>query len=117
MNSVLFAVTREDYLAELSLVEGISAEKVLCICSGGCTPLNLKAVKPQLSVSAFDLNPVQLTHVAQKISAVKAGELKKLNLNESGNALDQSVNQVNLHSLPSVIGTGKDSINAIIAKK
>ncbi len=90
MNSVLFAVTREDYLAELSLVERISAEKVLCICSGGCTPLNLKAVKPQLSVSAFDLNPVQLTHVAQKISAVKAGELKKLNLNDSdSNGLNQ----------------------------
>ena len=81
----LFAVTREDHRAEVELVHKSNAKRVLCICSGGCTPLNLKFEFPELEVTAFDINPIQLAHAQKKQRAVADGAVDVLySLNHQG---------------------------------
>ncbi len=67
------AVVREDPRIEAVLCERLSARQALVVASGGCTALALKARFPDLAVTAFDLNPAQLAHVAHKAEAVGAG--------------------------------------------
>ena len=81
----LFAITREDYLPEAALIQQVQAKRILCICSGGCTPLNLKTMFPSLHVTAFDINPVQLEHTRKKQQAIARGDFVALHtLNHLG---------------------------------
>ena len=78
-----FAVVREDSELEAQLVRQCDARRVLLVASGGCTALNLIAEFPSLEVTAFDLNPRQLEHVAEKAAAAAAGELGRLNVDDA----------------------------------
>ena len=81
----LFAITREDHRPESSLIQRVQAKRLLCICSGGCTPLNLKTMFPSLHITAFDINPVQLEHTQKKQQAIAEGNLTNLHtLNHLG---------------------------------
>lgn len=70
----LFAVMREDSIAERRLIERSQAKSALVIASGGCTALDLVCAFPSLEVVAFDRSPRQLDLVNAKISALAAGE-------------------------------------------
>ncbi len=78
-----FAVVREDPDLEVTLVERTGARRLLMVASGGCTALCLAARFPQLSVTAFDLNPRQLQHVRDKAEAAARGELSRLNVDDA----------------------------------
>ncbi len=77
-----FAVVREDPALEAELVARLGARAVLLVASGGCTALSLAARHPELAITAFDLNPVQLAHVEAKAAAVERGELGLLNVDD-----------------------------------
>ena len=85
-----FAVVREDPEAEALLCSRVGAKAVLVVASGGCTALTLSHRFPALSVTAFDINPAQLTHVRDKRDAVARGDLRALNV---GDAAPQALNQ------------------------
>jgi S-adenosylmethionine-diacylglycerol 3-amino-3-carboxypropyl transferase len=87
---VKFAVVREDPQLELELVQATGARAVLVVASGGCTALALKHARPDLQVTAFDLNPDQLAHVRAKAAAVASGDTVRLNV---GNAAGDGLNQ------------------------
>jgi len=90
-NDVLFAVTREDYQIESSLIKKYGFKKVLTVCSGGCVPLSLKTLYPNLSLMAFDINPHQIEHVKKKVDATRRLDLGALNVGEKNdNCLNQS---------------------------
>ena len=89
-SKLLFAVTREDHLIEAHIIEQFRPERMLTICSGGCVPLSLKALYPDLSITAFDLNPYQFGHVKKKIMAVNVSDFDALNI---GKQNDTSLNQ------------------------
>ena len=78
-----FAVVREDAQLEAALVARTHARAVLLVASGGCTALTLAHQFPQLSVSVFDINPLQLAHLREKAAAAARGELARLNVGES----------------------------------
>lgn len=85
-----FAVVREDAALEAELVRRTSAREVLVVASGGCTALTLRHLFPELGVTAFDINPLQLAHVRAKAEAVARGELPALNVEEANpSALNQ----------------------------
>ena len=89
-STLLFAVTREDHLVEAHIIEQFRPERMLTICSGGCVPLSLKALYSYLSITAFDLNPYQFSHVKKKIMAVNVSDFDALNI---GKQNDTSLNQ------------------------
>ncbi len=90
-NDVLFAVTREDHQIESSLIKKYEFKKVLTVCSGGCVPLSLKTLYPNLSLMAFDINPHQIEHVKKKVDATRRLDLGELNVGEKNdNCLNQS---------------------------
>ena len=64
--NVLFGVAREDYKIEASLIEKNNYKNLLTVCSGGCVPLSLKAIFPDLNVVAYDINPNQIDHCKKK---------------------------------------------------
>lgn len=64
-----FAVVREDPRTEATLVERTGATSVLLVASAGDTALSLARQFPDLSVTCFDFNPVQLGLVERKIAA------------------------------------------------
>ena len=87
-----FAVVREDPDLEDVVLDrvdrrrkqgdGPGRQRALLVASGGCTALTLRARRPGLQVTAFDLNPAQLQHVRDKAAAVAAGELGRLNVGD-----------------------------------
>ena len=79
-STLLFAVTREDHLVEAHIIEQFRPERMLTICSGGCVPLSLKSLYPDLSITVFDLNPHQISHINKKIMAVNASDFNALNI-------------------------------------
>jgi S-adenosylmethionine-diacylglycerol 3-amino-3-carboxypropyl transferase len=85
-----FAVVREDPELEASLVERSGARAALLVASGGCTALTLARRFPTLQLTAFDLNPRQLQHLADKAVAAARGELARLNV---GDARPDGLNQ------------------------
>ena len=89
-SSHLFAVNREDYLVESQVIEQLKPSRMLTIGSGGCVPLNLKTVFPDLHLSVFDINPHQLSHIHNKIKALRNSDYDALNI---GNKNDLSLNQ------------------------
>ncbi len=89
-SSHLFAVNREDYLVESQVIDQIKPSKILTIGSGGCVALNLKTVYPDLHVSVFDINPHQISHINEKIIALKNSNYESLNV---GHKNDLSLNQ------------------------
>ena len=89
-SSLLFAVNREDYLVESQVIDQIKAAKILTIGSGGCVALNLKTIYPDLHVSVFDINPHQISHINEKIDALKNSNFDTLNV---GHKNDLSLNQ------------------------
>ena len=90
-NTVLFAVNREDHLVEYDVINRLSPNRMLMIGSGGCIALSLKTIFPDLSLNVVDVNPHQLTHIKQKIKAVKESDLDALNVhNENDSCLNQA---------------------------
>tara|TARA_Y100000385_G_C13057866_1_gene622885 strand:- start:914 stop:1870 length:957 start_codon:yes stop_codon:yes gene_type:complete len=90
-DDVLFAVTREDYKIEHQTIIERNYKKILTVCSGGCTPLSLKALSKNLMVTAFDINPHQLIHLNNKTKLIQTKKLKQLNAGFKGDmALNQS---------------------------
>lgn len=77
-----FAVVREDPDAEALLCERTGARAALVVASGGCTALTLAHRFPAMNVTAFDLNPAQLAHLAAKRDAVARGDLGALNVGD-----------------------------------
>jgi S-adenosylmethionine-diacylglycerol 3-amino-3-carboxypropyl transferase len=85
-----FAVMREDPEIEASLCARFHPQALLTVASGGCTALTLAARFPDLAVTAFDLNPTQLAHVARKRDAVARGDVGQLNVDDdSAQGLNQ----------------------------
>ncbi len=77
-----FAVVREDPELESALVTRTDARALLTVASGGCTALALLARHPGLAVTAFDLNPTQLTHVREKEQLARDHDLRALNVGD-----------------------------------
>src|SRR5205823_2108826 len=76
---------REDPEIEAALVERTHARAILLVASGGCTALTLAARLPELRITAFDANPLQLEHVRNKAHAAARGDLSELGrLNQAG---------------------------------
>jgi S-adenosylmethionine-diacylglycerol 3-amino-3-carboxypropyl transferase len=73
-----FAIVREDPELEAALVQRLDARAALLVASGGCTALTLASRFPQLAITVFDVNPMQLHHLRQKAAAPVA-ELERLN--------------------------------------
>ena len=48
--NVLFAVSREDHEVEASLIKKNNYKNLLTVCSGGCVPLSLKTIFPDLNI-------------------------------------------------------------------
>ena len=88
--NVLFGVAREDHKIESSLIEKNNYRNLLTVCSGGCVPMSLKAIFPDLNVVAYDINPNQIDHCKKKINAVLRKDFSSLNINQYG---DQLLNQ------------------------
>ena len=90
-NDVLFAVTREDHRIEKQIIKDHRVTKMLTICSGGCVPLSLKSLFPQLYVKAIDINQYQIEHVKKKTQAIIESDLSALNVRNLDNScLNQS---------------------------
>ena len=90
-NDVLFAVTREDHRIEKQIIKEHKVTKMLTICSGGCVPLSLKSLFPQLYVKAIDINQYQIEHVKKKTQAIIESDLSALNIRNLDNScLNQS---------------------------
>ena len=64
--NILFGVAREDHKIEASLIEKNNYKNLLTVCSGGCVPLSLKTIFPDLNVVAYDINPNQIDHCKKK---------------------------------------------------
>ena len=64
--------------------------KMLTICSGGCVPLSLKAIFPNLKIMALDINQHQIDHVKEKSEAIIKGDFKSLNIGQQN---DKGINQ------------------------
>ena len=77
-----FAVVREDPAIEEELVRVVEAKTALVVASGGCTALHLAHRFPGLRVTAFDRNPTQLTHVAEKNGALATADRTRLNVDD-----------------------------------
>ena len=78
--NVLFAVSREDHEIEASLIKKNNYKNLLTVCSGGCVPLSLKTIFPDLNIVAYDINPNQIDHCEKKIQAVLRKDLSFLNI-------------------------------------
>jgi len=90
-DSVLFAVAREDHKIEASLIEKYGYTNLLTVCSGGCVPISLKKMFPNLDVVAYDINPYQIDHCKKKIEYAKKRDICALNIGEKDDrALNQS---------------------------
>tara|TARA_B100000029_G_scaffold120644_1_gene114006 strand:- start:66 stop:1025 length:960 start_codon:yes stop_codon:yes gene_type:complete len=89
-NTHLFAVNREDHLVESQVIEQLNPSRMLTIGSGGCVALNLKTIYPDLHLSVFDINPHQLSHIHNKIKALRNSDYDALNI---GKKNDASLNQ------------------------
>lgn len=77
-----FAIVREDFEVELALAREAGARRVLTVASGGCTALALAHGLPGVEVHAFDVNPSQLAHCREKVSAIAAGDAARLNVGD-----------------------------------
>jgi S-adenosylmethionine-diacylglycerol 3-amino-3-carboxypropyl transferase len=85
MDRPKFAVVREDPAVEEAVCARVGARSLLTVASGGCTVLSLAHAHPELAITAFDMNPVQLAHVRAKREAVARGDLGELRmLNQGG---------------------------------
>ena len=90
-NSVLFAVSREDYKVEASLIQNNGFNNLLTVCSGGCVPMSLKVVFPNLNITAYDINQHQIEHLKKKQEAVAKSDFGSLNIRVKG---DFNLNQL-----------------------
>lgn len=90
MARLSFAVVREDFELEASLIERIGARSALVVASGGCTALSLLARFPALEVVGFDINPAQLDHTRLKAATARRGGLAELGV---GNGDEQALHQ------------------------
>ena len=53
----------------------------MLMISGGCIALSLKVIFPKLDLSIVDINPHQISHINNKIEAVKSLNFEELNIN------------------------------------
>lgn len=70
-----FAVTREDPRLEARLIDRFGVGSVVCVASGGCTPLTLARRPEPPRIQAFDLNPAQLDHGRGKAACADPAQL------------------------------------------
>lgn len=87
LEGLKFAVVREDPTLEERLVERFSLRRPLLVASGGCTVLTLATRGDLERITAFDLNPAQLTHVERKAEA--RGDLAALGTVDDPSSLAQ----------------------------
>ncbi len=86
-----FAVVREDPSPEIDCIQKNQGKRALLVASGGCTALALKDKLPHLQVDLFDINPTQLQHVKNKITAIKNKDYPLLNIeNNDPSGLNQN---------------------------
>lgn len=79
MSELKFAITREDPAIEAALVRPKGA--ALLVASGGCTLWALRSRFPDLTLHAYDLNPVQLDwakHRPSDPSTTQSGAFERL---------------------------------------
>ena len=79
-DKVLFSVTREDYQVEYQTIVERGYKNILTVCSGGCTPLSLKALLDDIKITAFDINPHQIKLLEEKANLIKNREFASLNI-------------------------------------
>jgi len=90
-DKVLFSVTREDYQIEYQTIVERGYKNILTVCSGGCTPLSLKALLDDIKITTFDINPHQIKLIEEKINLTKNKEFVRLNVGvENGKMINQS---------------------------
>ncbi len=77
---VLFSVAREDYKIEANVIKNHSFNNILTVCSGGCVPLSLKVLYPEIDVVAYDINSNQIDHCKRKQEAVTNKDFESLNI-------------------------------------
>lgn len=82
MAELKFAVVREDPDLEDEVLRRTPGRRALVVASGGCTALTLLSRRPELEVTAFDLNPAQLQHVRDKAAAAVRGKARALNVRD-----------------------------------
>ena len=75
-----FADVREDPAIEAALVHQTGSDAVLLVASAGCTALTLAQRFPDVALTVFDWNPLQLAHVQHKSRAAMNGDLRALNV-------------------------------------
>jgi S-adenosylmethionine-diacylglycerol 3-amino-3-carboxypropyl transferase len=66
VNSLQFAITREDPQLELEIIRRYQVDEVLLVCSGGDTVFAVKSAAPAVKITAFDFNPTQIAHFQRK---------------------------------------------------
>lgn len=81
-NPIQFAVVREDSQIEESLIREQNIQKVLMICSGGCTALHLLSKFPQISLTLLDPNESQINLVQQKIALLCSNQNREQIFNQ-----------------------------------
>ena len=77
---VLFSVAREDYKIEANIIKNYSYNNILTVCSGGCIPLSIKVLYPEIDIVAYDINPNQIDHCKKKQKAVANKDFDSLNI-------------------------------------
>lgn len=86
-NALQFGAVREDARLEREVLTTFSCARPLMVASAGCSVLALAQWFPQLSFTAIDPNPAQLSHACRRLGALRdgAGLDEHSALSESGN--------------------------------
>ncbi len=82
LHELKFAITREDPAVEIEVARAIGARRALVVASGGCTTFALCHALPELAVTAYDLNPMQIAHMHARAAAISRGELPALGIDD-----------------------------------
>lgn len=78
-----FAVVREDPCPEVDCIQKNQGKKVLLVASGGCTAFTLKDKFPDITIDLFDINPAQIQHIKDKITAIREKNYSLLNIEDN----------------------------------
>lgn len=88
-NPIQFAVVREDPMLEAEIINKYKLKNLLQVCSGGCSVLSLKALFPEINITAFDFNPHQIELTQKKNAALSNtadfNNLFNINHNQANN--------------------------------
>lgn len=89
-STLKFAIVREDANTEATICEVLGVRKALLVASGGCTLLELARRFPDLELTGFDINPLQLEQVRRKMERAGAASPAEFNVgDDSADNLNQ----------------------------